>query len=357
MLRIFIFLIIISPLLSNAQGGIIARQLFKPGLKLGGEAMYEGLFEGEQVLGFYSAKAGVVVPIKSKYKLKIQPKELLNLKNLWELRKFKDWETYPKIAGKLIQPKAYQVFWNFNAQYTVMYGKDYYPAADVESESTDQISGLMKVSTGVTGMYYMQKMRAIFYSADVGFMEDERSISKLRPVFNLMAGQAKIQNPFTYYYYGLYLNVSNGRTVPIPFVGVDLRVANKMRLNLTLPFQAKMSFKINKKKRYALLVQYNGFTSGFTPDTPDKELVKPRYNFTHTYAKATGILEQKLSKNLKVFTEIGWAGVRRFREYDRAGGSVNKTIKLKSSPYAYISIYHTFGKSLFDSSIGNLLNL
>jgi len=356
-LRILIFVLTCAPLILNAQGGIIARQLFKPGVKVGGEAMYEGLLQGEQVLGFYSGKASVVIPVKSKYGLKVKPKELLKLENLWQLRKLKDWKTYPKIARRLIQPKAHQVFWNFNTQYTMMYGKDYHALPDTPDEFKDQLSGLIRVSTGVTGIHYMQKMRAIFYSADLGFMEDGQSVSKLKPQLSLMAGQAKIHNPFTYYYYGLYINYNNGRTIPIPFVGADLRIASKARLNLTLPFQAKMSFKVNKKKRYALLVQYNGLTGGFTPDSPDKELTKPRYNFTHTYAKATGILEQKLSKNLKVFTEIGWAGMRRFREYERTGGTVNRTLKLKSSPYAYISIHHTFGRSLFDSSIGNLLNL
>ncbi len=347
-------LCLFSPLMTYGQGGIIARQLFKPGVKIGGEAIYEGLLQGEQVLGFYSAKTNVTIPVKSKFKVKLAPGELLKLSNLWELRKIGKLKTFPKFIGSMIQPKAHQIFWNFNTQYTIMYGKDY--IIENSDEPTDQISGLMKVSTGVTGLHYMKGMQAFFYSGDLGFMEDMGSVSRMQPIVSVMGGYAKIKNPFLMYYSGLFLNYNNGRVLPIPFVGIDLRVANKARLNLTMPFQAKVSFKVNKEKRYALLVQYNGFASGFTPDY---QLIdhNQRYNFTNTYVKATGILERKISRNLKIFMETGWVGIRRFNEYDRSGNEITRTLKLKSSPYAYISIYHTFGKSLFNSSIGNMLNL
>jgi len=121
-----------------------------------------------------------------------------------------------------------------------------------------------------------------------------------------------------------------------------------------------MSFKVSKKKRYALLIQYAGLVSGYTPGVHHAE-VAPRHNFTHTYLKTTGILERKISKNLKLFMEAGWASMRRFREYESNTGGLfrkpDKVTKLAGSPYGYIAIYHTFGKSLFDSSVGNLLNL
>ena len=360
MLRIILFLFCISPTIIQAQGGIIARQIFKPGVKVGGEAMYEGLLKGDLTneLGVYTAKAQVNIPIKSKFGVKIQPKELLKLQNLWQLRKFKNWKTYPKLARKLIAPNAHQMFWNFNTQYTLIYGNEFSPI-DEEGISLDQFSGLMRVSTGITGIHYLQKMRVAFYSADIGFMEDAQSISRLHPNLTLMGGQAKIQNPFSYYYYGMYLNYNSGRLITIPFAGADLRVANKARLNLTLPLQAKMSFKVNKTKRYALLIQYSGLVSGFTPRDQQMQTAM-RQNFTYTYVKTTGILEQKISKNLKLFMEAGWAGSRRLREYeDNTGGlfrSPDKVTKLAGSPYGYIAIYHTFGKSLFDSSVGNLLN-
>ena len=361
MLRIIFFLFCIVPVISHAQGGIIARQIFKPGVKVGGEAMYEGLLEGDLTneLGFYTAKAQVNIPIKSKYGIKIQPKELLKLQNLWELRKFKSWKTYPKVVGKLFAPNAHQVFWNFNTQYTVMYGSEYYPVNE-EGISLEHFSGLMRVSTGVTGLHYFKKMRVAFYNADIGFMEDRGSISRLHPNITLMGGVAKIKNPFVYYYSGIYLNYNSGRLLPIPFAGTDLRVANKARLNLTLPLQAKMSFKVNKEKRYALLMQYAGLVSGFTPQ--DQHLAhSTRHNFTYTYIKTSGILERKISKNLKLFLEAGWASQRRLLEFEgNTGGwfrSPDKVTKLAGSPYGYIAIYHTFGKSLFDSSVGNLLNL
>ncbi len=361
MLRILLFLFCVTPIISHAQGGIIARQFFKPGVKVGGEAMYEGLLEGDLTneLGFYTAKAQVNIPIKSKFGIKVQPKELLKLQNLWELRKFASWKTYPKLAAKIIAPNAHQMFWNFNTQYTVMYGSEYYPIEE-EGISLEHFSGLMRVSTGVTGLHYLKKMRVAFYSADIGFMEDAQSISRLHPNFTVMGGYAKIQNPFMYYYSGMYLNYNSGRLISIPFAGTDLRIANKARLNLMLPLQAKMSFKVNKKKRYALLLQYNGLVAGFTPQ--DRHLPEmTRHNFTYTYVKTTGILEQKISKNLKLFMEVGWASQRRFNEYESNTGGLfrkpDKVTKLAGSPYAYISIYHTFGKSLFDSSVGNLLNL
>jgi|GEM_PF-1049661 len=361
MLRIILFLFCITPIISQAQGGIIARQFFKPGVKVSGEAMYEGLLEGDLTneLGFYTAKAQVNIPIKSKFGIKVQPKELLKLQNLWELRKFASWKTYPKLARKLIAPNAHQMFWNFNTQYTVMYGSEYYPI-DEEGASLEHFSGLMRVSTGVTGLHYLKKMQVAFYSADIGFMEDGQSISRLHPNVTLMGGYAKIKNPFAYFYSGMYLNYNSGRLLTIPFVGADLRVANKARLNITLPLQAKMSFKVNKEKRYALLVQYAGLVSGFTPQ--DRHLPEmTRHNFTYTYVKTTGILERKISKNLKLFMEAGWASMRSFNEYESNTGGLfrkpDKVTKLAGSPYGYIAIYHTFGKSLFDSSVGNLLNL
>jgi len=361
MLRILLFLFCITPIISQAQGVIIARQFFNPGVKVSGEATYEGLLEGDLTneLGFYTTKVQLNIPIKSKFGIKVKPKELLKLENLWELRKFANWKTYPRVFGKLFVPNAHQMFWNFNTQYTVMYGNEYYPIDD-KGVSLNHFSGLIRVSTGVTGLHYLKKMQVAFYSADVGFMEDGQSISRLHPNVTLMGGYAKIKNPFVYYFSGMYLNYNSGRLLSIPFVGVDLRVANKARLNITLPLQAKMSFKVNKEKRYALLVQYAGLVSGFTPK--DRHLQEiTRHNFTYTYVKTTGILERKISKNLKLFMEAGWASMRNFNEYESNTGGLfrkpDKVTKLAASPYAYIAIYHTFGRSLFNSSVGNLLNL
>ncbi len=350
---LLIAIIFIAPIFTYAQGGIIMRQFFKPGLKVSAEAMPQTTDSYTGKLRLYNGRAGLVIPIKSKLGVKFKPKELMKLENLKELKNIKDWKTIPKLAMKVVEPDAYQIFMNLNAGYTVMDGnrrvRDFYPNYDTTTYN------MYKFSAGVTGIHYRKKMRILFYSGDIGFVETKESFPSFHPNINALVGMGKIQSPFKFNYYGLYLGYANGKIIPVPFVGVDLRLANKARLNVTLPVQLKLSFKANRKTRYALLAQYTGFAGAWGVSEP----YNTRQHLNHSYLKTTGILERKLSKEVKLFVEAGWSHARRESWYagikllDR---KITKIYRYPGAPYVNVSIYRSFGKSLFDSGIGNLLN-
>ncbi len=354
MKRTFLTLLFFCPILLHAQGGILLRQFFKPGVKVGVETMPQSLTNSDNpYLNLYSSKASLVVPIKSKLGVKLKPKELIKLENLKALKNIKDWKTIPKLALKIIEPNAHQIFMNFNAGYTMMDGT--IRPDDTQTYEPFNIQ-LYRFSAGVTGIHYRKNMRVLFYSGDLGFMESSESFSTLHPNVNALVGMGKIHSPFKFTYYGVYLGYANGKILPIPFAGIDFRVANKARLNLTFPIQAKLSFKTNKKTRLALLAQYTGFASGLDNDN-DENL---RVHQNHSYLKTTGILERKLNKEVKLFVEAGWSVARRTGWNGGTELFAKNNIRIfpyKGAPYFHVSVYRSFGKSLFDSSIGNLLNL
>jgi len=176
------------------------------------------------------ANINCIIPIKSQLKLDVDWKKILTLRF--------------KKAAKL---KAYQIFWNFRPKFIYL-DLQYKNSAEANPfHNKPQFS--YGFSTGITGVHLItkpkKKPKFLFYSVNVGMMEDYKSIQRTPlPSVNALIGFAHIKSLDFYWYYGIYFSYDNGQIIPAPFFGIQAKLSKKIWVNITLPVQVTFSFKV-----------------------------------------------------------------------------------------------------------------
>lgn len=286
-------------------------------------------------LSTFKTRVGASIPIKSKLGVE------MNWEKLLEVRKLKDLLKVPRI-------KAYQIFWNINAR-SIMY--DFRRAAT----NPYQINGgkslwTYGLSTGVTGMHLLPKFHVLFYTGNLSFSESAGSIARLSPGFNAAVGVAKIKNPFTYYYGGIFMSYENGQFLPIPFLGIESRLGEKFWFNITLPLQIRFGMKMRDKSKLEVLASMGGNGSGFVFSNNN---YKSFFRYSHM---KTGMMWNKpLNKRTRLYLEGGITLLRSARLDDVQDLGAGQNPKLGFAPYVAGTVYHSFGKSFFGQNIGDIL--
>lgn len=336
--KIFLTLFLLVFCLQLWGQGQLFGFLFRPVVSV--ETGYTGLLPESDSpyrdrLDVFRAKAGLVIPIKSKLGVNLDLTELL------KVRKFKD-------LLKVTKVKAYQIFWNCNLRYlqtqwTSADSSRFFPTGQSKFDSYG-------LSTGITGLHLLStKFNFLFYSANISIAESGKSLSKINPGFNLLGGYAKMANLRTLWYVAGFAGYNNGQIVASPVVGVDTRIGNIVRLNITLPVQVRLGIKFNKTHRLDLYTNYNGISSGFV--NPELDDNRHAYSISQLRSGAAWVI--KMNKQSKLIVEGGWAAARRlnFRGLDQRYSKP----PVKDAPYCNISFFYTFHKSFFDSGMGDML--
>ncbi len=340
----FVFVLILVNGQLQAQGLIMSR-FFKPGIKVGLEYQPQRFMVSDGSMDLGRGTAGISLPIKSKLGVKVDWKNL-NLKTLTD---FKNWKKLPNNLAKVFQPKMHQIFWNINGSYT------YLNAADVlidlkppHSTTGNTKLTLYGANTGITGFHYLRKARILFYSANIGIVEDAFSLNKPQPQANLLAGLVQVTGLHSILYVGAYAAYWEKRVIPVPFLGFDTRIKKGIRLNITLPVSAKLTFK-QKKNRFVLLAAYQGLLMALG----EPRLVEERGAFAISYLKTGLQYNLKMGKQSRLVLDAGLANMRNIRERE---DDIKEQATTPFSLYAGATLHYNFGKSLFDASLGNLLN-
>ena len=76
----------------------------------------------------------------------------------------------------------------------------------------------------------------------------------MQPNMTAVIGIAHINRVIYYWYYGAYLNYSNGRFIPAPFFGIEANLAKKLWLNITLPVQMRLGWQLSKMTKLDLVL-------------------------------------------------------------------------------------------------------
>ncbi len=315
-------------------------KFFKPGLKA--ELLYHpDQLLHENFLDMGNARIGLSIPIKSKFAIKA---DLSKFK--WtDLKDLGNWKKLGSNLQKYLTPKMHQIIWNVNVNYYRLQMRDVF---DNQPDFNAELN-LVGLNTGVTGFHYLKKARVLFYSGNVGLVENISEIKGTRPHGAILGGVAQMTGINSVMYFGAYLGAGNGTVLPAPIFGFDTKIAKKLRLNVTLPVQVKLTYK-QKKNKLSAYVALSGFLSGF--ENSSNQYVTGA--LTASFFKTGLNYNLKVGKRMRFYIDAGWADWRRFN----FGVTTTEATKarLQGTPYIGFGIDKKLGKSLFDSSIGNMLN-
>lgn len=232
----------------------IFNQFFQPSIRINSSYNHDFNFLAKDRLHIGQADINCIIPIKSQLKLKVNWDQLLKLR----LKK----------ATKL---KVYQLFWNFRPKF--MYLNLQYQATNSEHPFKKPAHFTYGFSTGIAGVHLiakaMKRPKLLFYSVNVGMMEDEQSIQQTPiPSVTALIGFAHIRSLTFYWYYGLFFSYNNGQIIPAPFFGLQAKLAPKIWVNITLPIQVKFDFKISKKFKLDIVGGLSNFSTAFGYQSP-----------------------------------------------------------------------------------------
>jgi len=330
------FLLLMAPF-SYGQG-FITNRIIQSGLVIDGE-YHPGDLLYDQDLNFLRSRLGVSVPVKSKFTIKPDFKKFA----LEDLEVITDWKKKAlPLLQKYLQPKMHQIIWNLNLNYAHFQDDIYF-------------QNMAGFNTGITGFHYLKKAQFLFYSGNFGINENPLNMDKIDVQGSALAGMAILSGIRSVFYFGGFVGYSNKRVFPAPFLGFDTRVAKKLRLNVTLPVQIKLTHK-QKKSKLSVFVGLSGFSSGYEPvsvDTVSTEYYNVGY-LDASYLKSGIDYSFKMGKRTRLNLFAGYLGWRRFQFGFPLGFDIQPA--LNGAPYFGFSIHQKLGKSLFDASIGNMLN-
>jgi hypothetical protein len=345
---IFLFLLSFAANQSFGQA-FIFNQFFQPSVRLNTEYTPDMgtrlLGSSSDALSYGRANFNLILPIKSKLGVKVDWLEAL--KAARNIRSFK-----LKDVGKIARIKMYQIFWNVRPQ---VFFLQYSPSDSAQSAYFPQKQQAFGLSTGITGIHTLRRFRLLFYSFNAGFVEDKTSVRQMQPNMTAVIGIAHINRVIYYWYYGAYLNYSNGRFIPAPFFGIEANLAKKLWLNITLPVQMRLGWQLSKMTKLDLVLGLNGYSSGFTFDQPINGGTDPQRGFYSGFQfRISATYNVKLGKQTKLFFEAGVIPARRFNILRSADNLY--TPQLNPTVYGGFSIFYSFKKSLLGSVIDGLIS-
>lgn len=318
--------------------GFLTGRIIKSGLIIDAEYQPGDFIHGND-LNFLRSRVGVSVPVKSKFTIKPDFKQFA----LEDLEVITDWKKKAlPLLNKYFQPKMHQIIWNLNLNY----------AHFQDDENFQNMAGL---TTGITGFHYLKKAKFVFYSGTFGVNENPEKFDQLDVQGSALAGMAILSGVRSVFYFGGFVGYANNRVVPAPFLGFDTRVAKRLRLNVTLPVQMKLTYKV-KKHKLSVFLGLSGFVSGYESVPNSDSVGTYQYNVGNlnaSYLKSGIDYGFKVGKRARLNLFAGYLPWRQFRF---GAPSFDFQKDLGGSPYFGFSLHQKLGKSLFDASIGNMIN-
>lgn len=344
-MRRYILPLAIVLLCTNLNGqSFILNQLFQPSIRINTLYNHDFNFLNKDQLQTGQVNINCIIPIKSQLSLKVKWKKMLEL----------PFKKQPlKRAAKF---RAYQIFWNFRpkSMYLNLAYKDSLQNHPFSSDGHFTYG----VSTGITGIHFIAKpmkkqFKLLFYSLTVGMMEDQQSIESFRiPTITALVGFAHMKSLTFYWYYGLYFSYDNGQFIPAPFFGIQAKLNKRLWLNITLPVQMRLAWKLSNKLKVDFTVGLSGFSTafGFQNSTNGDW---NRYVLGDFRVRAGLNFNIKLSAQSTLYLE-GGSFVYQLPSF-RGEQPPFETPELSPSVYGGVSLFYAFKKSLLGSAIDGII--
>lgn len=302
-------------------------QFFVPSLILNTELQFPRTIKQDTASFFnFSAGAKATVPLSGKIDLDLNLDKLKNWKNV------KSWKDVGNIVKSIpLDVSGYQTFLNFAGGYR---------STVFDYDSTAHHGAYF--SLGMSGLHLQKKFRVFFWGASLGLSEEFSTLGQFSPQINLYGGQARVSKYGFLWYYGGFVHYSNKRIIPVPFAGITAALPPFFSLQVTLPFQAKITYQKKKKLRASFEVALTSFQTGFenrrsgwlpvpASDTISNEDPKTlRVQLASSNIKVATIAEHHTDAG-KLSIEVGTVFARSANFYD--GNDKISSLNPKAGPY------------------------
>jgi hypothetical protein len=296
--------------------GIDLVQIFRPGIKLGGEYIPKADFKSGAALadsatfGAMRGNVQIIVPLKSRFEI--------SLKN--------------------IDVRAKQSFWTINASYR-----------QPKFSNMQRTRELYSFSTGITGVKAGLRSGLWFYTVQVGMNEDLKTFGQWRPTAGGLVAKLHIASLSSAFIYGIGGFYNNKQFLPVPILGYFKRFSRKSNFMLVLPAQIRFGYTPSKSVRLSWQASPAGFFSGFS-NAPDTLFTSKGQRLLMSYRqiKLSMALTVRFSKNARLLLEGGYLSARQIRFSDADNNRLAK-YKIEPTPFAGFTLQLNLGKALLDS--------
>ncbi len=340
-MRYILFFILFNGCQVLQSQSYILNQFFQPSLTTNGEYNFD-LNKNTDNWSMARLNTNLIIPIKSKLGVEMDWKQVFSFKSLNDIKK----------VAKL---KAYQIFWTFRPQLTML---QYRPITTKESPFADSTSVSYGVQTGITGLHLLSKLRILFYSVNMGLNEDLKTARGIKPYSSGLLGVVNFDRILYYWYYGVAFSASEGQIFPVialPFIGVDLNLTKKFWWNITLPVQTRFEYKASKYVKFDAVAGFGSYSWGF--GSPNGTGTFDRHYVSGLQFRTGLAINLKTKRGTKFYLEGGYLPFRAFQfDLGRTNRPFNNPENLEPSPYFAFSVYYGFKKSLLGSTVENFLN-
>ena len=296
----------------NAQVSI--NSLFKPGLRVGTIIQPDIAINDTVSVGSYMYRTNVIIPVNGKVKF--------DLSNL-------------DIGGK-------QEFVTINAG-----------LQDLRFSNFSENKLLYHFALGFSGVRVTINDGFWVYQAKVGMINDITENRILAPYAYAGAAKVYIKGINKVNAFGLALVYSGNRFLPIPIVGFRRKLANKLKLDVILPLEVDLNYKVarkfkmtfkNKLAMYSSGIAYNSFQN--LPTTSDE-----KYIFSDLSFQTTLVLSYKFSNRFIIFAEGGANIYSRIDVTEIVSNNKISSYNKSFLPFGSITARFNFGDFMFGSQI------
>lgn len=338
-MKYYLSILVFFFLSTKSQGqSFIFNQFFQSSIRLNTVYTHDFNFLNKDRMHVGQADVNCIIPIKSQLKLNVKWDNILKLK-----------------LKKVLKLKVYQLFWNIRPK--MLYVDLNYQDPSLENPFKKKGHFAYGFSTGLTGIHLITKPlkqpKLFFYSVNIGMMEDVQSV-QLTPIPSItaMIGFAHLRSLNFYWYYGLFFSYNNGQVLPVPFFGIQAKLAKNIWVNITLPVQVRFSFKVSKKFKLDVSAGLSSFSTAFGYQSPTSSQWE-RSVFNNLRVRGALTANLKLSRQTTLYLEGGCYAYQlpRFRW----GKTSFKTPELSPSVYGSLSLYYSFKKSLLGTTIDGII--
>lgn len=267
---------------------------------------------------FFKNQFNATIPVHSKFQVDAK---------LSRMKSLKDWK-------KIVKVQAHQVLWQIGAGYR-----------DVNAFGVT--NRVFQASTGLMGVTYRRKLNVLFYVANVGVQESERTLSRFSLNATGVLGIAKIKKLKHVFLYGLVGTYQFGRPFIVPFLGGMIKFSKHVQLTCILPAQLKMTVKI--KDGFAL--DFGAYVNGVAFGLPNQQELNQKDVFNFGALRTAAQVKKKFSNRFSMYLESGFEFWN--RQTISTQGQMLESSFAGTHPYGKVSIFLTLKESVLKSDIGN----
>ncbi len=201
-----------------------------------------------------------------------------------------------------------------------------------------------RIGLSFTNISYQKKLHFLLYRFGGNYYYTPNSEHTAFSINGLVA-QMQIINLSNVLFYGAIGVWNHGNRILLPVVGWMHKIDRTMSYTLIFPSSAKFTYKVNRNLKLDATTYLNTIRNQVVEN-------KTHYSSQFSQIRSGAQLRWQLGRSSVINLEGGIEYFSRFNQWQNF--EKQASIKLPTRPFAKISFFYTFGKSLFNADVLNI---